>query len=51
VAKLAECANRGGGAVIAPDAAGEPIVWGQAPVEAGSAILFRSRATSNSASP
>ncbi len=47
VAKPAECSNRGGGAVIAPDAAGEPIVWGQAPAEAGSARLFRSRAASN----
>ena len=50
VAKLAECSNRGG-AMNAPDAAGGPIVRGQAPAEAGSAILLRSRATSNSASP
>ena len=39
MAKLAECSNRGGGAVIAPDAAGEPIIRGRAPAEAGSVIL------------
>ena len=39
VAKLAECSNRGGGAVIAPDAAGGPIIRGRAPAEAGSVIL------------
>ena len=39
MAKLAECSNRGGGAVIAPDAAGGPIIRGRAPAEAGSVVL------------
>jgi len=39
VVELAECSNRGGGAVVAPAASGEPIVWGRAPTGAGSVML------------